>query len=189
MAGHLEDLGPSELEFAMARGIGQGERTGLSSNDPWPSWPQGEVRVSLSMDLWASNFCFTEDSQVWLWWSHVVPTSAGCSALRSVWTSSVFYQCYELLEYTVSPTKCQWHLRDEGIILSICWFWINGLTWIPWLWKWGELVWNLGWFAQVQAHPRRHSLEFRGCLQSAKFKRILLFLFVSSTCLSFFGRC
>lgn len=37
MAGHLEDLGPSELEFAMARGIGQGERTGLSSNDPWPS--------------------------------------------------------------------------------------------------------------------------------------------------------
>lgn len=38
---------------------------------------------------------------------------------------AVFYQCYELLEYTVSSTKCQWHLRDEGIILSNCWFWIK----------------------------------------------------------------
>lgn len=36
-----------------------------------------------------------------------------------------FLKCYELLEYTVSSTKCQWHLRDEGIILSNCWFWIK----------------------------------------------------------------
>ncbi len=48
----------------------------------------------------------------------------------------------------------------------------------------------MGWFAQVQAHPRRHLFEFRGCHQGSSSKESSRpVCFFSSACLSFFGRC